>query len=397
MRRKHAIVWLLIAALMAAMLVGCGAKENTQEPSAAPAEGQMNETGAQNEQPSTAKTEQVDYPALYAPVLDETCDVLYNGRREEMSYAYLPSGVMELAAWTESDELLRTVGYSIRDLSGDGVPELLIGVIANELAPTPEKSVIFGGYTLMGGKPAKFLDGWARNSYQWLGDGRFYNFGSGGAAYSGFGAFRLSPDGMTLNCEEFYFTSEKDETSHEIGFYHNTTGSWDAAASEELALNEDAFWQIMLDYENQCLTPELTPFSNYAAIYIARSAGSKVYASYFDDVADRLPPYEDASTYLPDGTYDTTVVFQTGEEAQNFKLLALALRGVDENGNAAFDIDEVFSLPALYPGVPLVVPMSFPGDMPSSGFSYTDADGTVKTFTLSVSGRDGTLVIAPIF
>ena len=34
--------------------------------------------------------------------------------------------------------------------------------------------------------------------------------------------------------EALDFTKEKDESFEEIGFYHNTTGEWEASASEEL-------------------------------------------------------------------------------------------------------------------------------------------------------------------
>jgi hypothetical protein len=69
---------------------------------------------------------------------------------------------------------------------------------------------------------------------------------------------------------------------------------------------------------------------------------------------------------------------------------------VDAEGKATFDVETVFNIPSLRSGIPLAVPMSFPGDIPSNGFSYTDTDGTTKTYSIGVSGRDGSLVVTPL-
>lgn len=65
-------------------------------------------------------------------------------------------------------------------------------------------------------------------------------------------------------------------------------------------------------------------------------------------------------------------------------------------GNVGFDRAEVFHVPELKAGAALAVPMRFPGDMPSNGFSYTDADGSTKVYTIGVSGKDGSLFVAPL-
>lgn len=398
MKRKGRIAWLLTAAMLAALCAGCGAKGMD-----APTGPAVPDTPpAAQEQTTEPAPPEIDYDAVYTPVLDETCEVLYNGYDDERGYRYVPAGLYELAMWLDRDELLGSVGYVIADLSGDGVPELLIGMLPDETAEVETKCVVFGGYTCSGGEPAAFLEGWARNSYQWLGGGRFYNFGSAGAVYSAFGAFRLSEDATELICEDFYFTHEKDESFQEIGLYHNTTGAWDREASEELDMTDEAFWQIMDAYESECLPLELTPFSDYAytgAIDAPRGSGSEVRADYLEDVAAELTYYEDAALYdgsLGGGDYETTVVFRSDAGVRTFRVLALALRDVDAAGRAVFDVSTVLELPALRAGIPLAVPMSFPGDIPNNGFSYVDEQGITRQFTLSMSGRDGSLVIAPL-
>ena len=61
--------------------------------------------------------------------------------------------------------------------------------------------------------------------------------------------------------ETLDFTKEKDESFEEIGFYHNTTGEWDASVSEEL--EEDVFWSKYDEYGSKTTTLEFVPFSMY--------------------------------------------------------------------------------------------------------------------------------------
>lgn len=407
MNKRLSIIRPALAALLAVVCAGCAARtpdmpESTANaPAPAPSQAQAQTQTLPQPETRGADDETADYTALYAPALDEICDVLYNGFREDAAYSYANNGILEMSGWMGTDALLAAVGYRIEDLSGDGVPELLVGMVPGDSPQPWEKDVVLGGFTYKDGEIVTFLDGWARNSYQWLGGGRFYNMGSNGAASSVFGEFVLSPDGTSLSCEDFYFTDLKSTDEADIVYYHNTTGVWDTDASEELAVSDDDFLTIMQSYEARTQRLELTPFSacEYAGSAL-RQTDCKVRASYWEDAGVDLAACEDASAYLagfyPAGTeFETTVVFRAEEAVSDFKLLALALRDVDADGNAVYDIDEIFCLSTLRPDAPLAVPMSFPGDIPSGGFSYTDTDGTLRRFTVSVSGMDGSLVVAP--
>lgn len=394
---------LLLAAWSVLLCAGCGKK--TAEPSAQPPAATVEPAKPAPEQPTpeqpateqsapepAAEPEPFDALAAYAPVLDATCDLLLQGLRDVADYAYVSSGVLETAMWGEPETRLAQTGYALADLSGDGVPELLIGDVADGA------NLLYSGYACKDGALVCFLEGWARNRYQWLGDGRFYNAGSGGAAYSAFGTFRLAPDGTELVCEDFYFTDDKPDGGTGVTSYHNTTGAWDSASSDSTGLSDEQFWALSDEYEAQCLHMELTPFSEYP--YVPAGA-SRVRADYLADVADSLPSCQNAAelfgdVFPTDAAYETTVVFRAIEDVRDFRVLALAILDVDEAGHTTFEQTELFALPELRADEPLAVPMSFPGDIPSNGFSYVDADGTTRLFTLSMSGMDGSLVVAPL-
>lgn len=408
MERKHFYAWPLLAALLAVMLVGCGGKQDAPapEPLPAPVETQPTtpEPSATPEPDATPEPSAESDPEIisaYAAVLDQNCDVLYNGIRDEEDYPYVSSGLMEAAMYLERTERLQYVGYTFDDISGDGIPELLIGAMSSDDSDGLESVDIYAGYTYKDGEPTCFLDGWARNRYLWLGEGRFYNFGSGGAAYSAFGTFRISTDGTELQCEEFYFTEPKGEDYSDVGYYHNTTGIWDKSAAELLDITPETFWALADRYEAESLAPKLTRFDDYEYTgYVAQPLDCKVradYADYLDDAAYKNSYYGDMSEYFAlDEPFETAVLFRSDEEVADFTLLALTLKDVDTNGHATFDTDEVFCIPALRADIPLAIPMNFPGDIPSNGFSYKDEDGTTKTYTISISGFDGSLVIAPL-
>ena len=408
--KKKLTALFLIAALTASLFVGCGEKQpaastqqpgtsttatddkTTTEPTAAP---------AAEPEPSTApdpETEKAKQEAIsaYGAVLDEICDTLYNGYDFEADHKYTPSGVIELSSM-ERTELLQYLGYTFEDISGDGIPELLIGTFENENAEIPEEQLLLGGFTCKDGEPVCFLEGWARNVYEWLGNGRFFNYSSGGWAYSGFGTFQITTDGTKLLCEDWYFSDLKNENDTEVVYFHNSTGAVDKNTAEELDIEFDAFWELSDTLNTDRAVFELTPFAEYQYTgFVAQPIDCKVRVDYFDNV-NYQSYYDDATEYMDAGVeYETKVLFRSEAGVADFKLLSLSLKDVDSNGNASFDITEVFNIPSLRSGIPLAVPMSFPGDIPSNGFSYTDTDGTTKTYAISVSGRDSSLIVTPL-
>ena len=201
MNWKRTLAGLLCAVVLFLLCAGCG----TNTPPAAAGGGQSAAGEPRPEQQTPAPTDappvsQPDYLAAYAPALDEIFSVLYNGYDGETDYRYVPTGVMEMSGWGLPRERIQETGYHVEDISGDGIPELLIGIVPDG---AQVQDIIFGGYTCKGGEIVCFLDGWYRNSYRWMGGDRFFNTGSGGAMYSIFGICRLSEDGAELRDEDY--------------------------------------------------------------------------------------------------------------------------------------------------------------------------------------------------
>ena len=216
------------------------------------------------EQPQAENMPKQDFsvtdPVLYDALLDEI-----NGMIKDPEKAFEEAdgrmGVLEAAMAFGGEEAPANIGYAIEDFGGDGVPELLIGLI-EETQPVCIGSEIYMAYTLVDGQLHLAFEGWNRNSYQYMGDDRFFYEGSAGAASFGFGTFRLLPDGTGLSCEEFYFSEWTDGSTMETEFWYNTSGEWDSSVSEKLDMTSDEFWKLADEKKPEEFgSIELTPFA----------------------------------------------------------------------------------------------------------------------------------------
>lgn len=120
----------------------------------------------------------------------------------------------------------------------------------------------------------------------------------------------------------------------------------------------------------------------------------KVSVDYLDDVKGQYPDYVDASEIMNvnSAEYDTVVLFHTDVTVEDFRVFSVEL-DIDEDGPPEFTPSEVFHAAELKKDAPIAVPLNFPGDMSLNGFSYKGTDGNMRTFTVGMSGNDGSLVV----
>ena len=204
-------------------------------------------------------SDSADYAAVYEPVFEEILDVIEYGYNIDREYAYVSSGLVEKINYPGDSDLLEDVGYVLEDLSGDGIPELLIGCDENYGGSLPS-SYIYSIFTIKDDKAFPVVQCWTRSSYHYMGNSHFFYLGSGGAMITLMGENHLSNDGTEVVWDDFYFTDEKE--NGEAGIYHNNSGVFDADESEELTMTEGQFSQIMEDYEERCELLSWTPIGS---------------------------------------------------------------------------------------------------------------------------------------
>jgi hypothetical protein len=134
-------------------------------------------------------------------------------------------------------------------------------------------------------------------------------------------------------------------------------------------------------------------------IYFASAIGAVEIQEPIPDRAKlRLCPAEELSplpeheaVLLEDGPGAVRLLLSTDRKVSDLRLLALSPE--EGEGELRFAARELYRLPEFGPELPLLLTLSFPGDLPSFGFSYTDPDGTAHRCAVALSGEDG----RPIF
>lgn len=79
----------------------------------------------------------------------------------------------------------------------------------------------------------------------------------------------------------------------------------------------------------------------------------------------------------------------TDAPIKDLRILNLTFKGINDKGKISFDEKERTFVHEVNPEDIILIDMVIYGDIPNNGISYTDADGTVKRFSVNLSGEDG--------
>ena len=330
-----------------------------------------------------ALAEEIDYEALYAPILASAADLVSRENPDDHILGNGESGIREIRGGLSAEEALWNVGYVLRDISGDSIPELIFAQVEHTEVINSFGKRILAVYTCIGGTPRLILEGWGRNCYYLLPDGSILNRGSSGAAYSCLGIFRLN--GTELECLDFFFTDVEDS---QIITYHNQEGIWDPIhpGSERV---EDDFWRLSEIMEADTELLELTNLYFYLDKSPASVLSGQWYTTGDPEPADTV--------IVSDTEYSSKIALCAYNGAvTELQLLSLELEDVAEDGTARFKQEILETIPTLEPGKFLVVQLEFGCTIPNFGFRYTDSTGVTRAFSLMQSGMDGSVLMSEI-
>jgi len=102
------------------------------------------------------------------------------------------------------------------------------------------------------------------------------------------------------------------------------------------------------------------------------------------ELLDRI----ECHSYIQDSAYARYLLVQTDRNISDVRVTSMVL------GEAGMEIGaDLYTLAALDPQKPLLLGVVFYGDMTTYGLLFTDADGMEYRYRISVSGKDGSLVL----
>ncbi len=180
----------------------------------------------------------------------------YDSVLQKYKTAFTPGAVRNLETASnlgvsEFIEYSDHVGYALKDLNKDGIPELLIaGIGTQEFG----EQVIYDLYTLENNSPKNIATSWARNRYYLRTDSLIVNEGSSGAAYSNVFLFSVNKQGLSPveGIITYFPGDERDSCYHQVGHCDYEPQQSDQRISMEEYTSE---WN---NYKAICYVPPLT-------------------------------------------------------------------------------------------------------------------------------------------
>ena len=124
----------------------------------------------------------------------------------------------------------------------------------------------------------------------------------------------------------------------------------------------------------------------------AETKNATVTVEQVEDIAGEYGTVFNASA----DEYAFYAVFRTDVKITDVKVLGLAFVDADESGVMTFDKEVLHTVDEIGPDFNLAVHLTAEGSIPAYGISYVDADGTIKSFSVNMSGEDSSLYLTEI-
>ena len=148
-----------------------------------------------------------------------------------------------------ANDYYQTPGWLLRDLDGDGIPELLLGADWGD-----GHTVIFNIYRLDGAKAVRVVDGWSRSRWYLCTDGSLANEGSSSAFESSYSYYRYT-SGELQHLETLLYL---DDGSGGSPWRYSVTTDQYVSSGDFHSVTEAEATAVMDKYTHETLI--LTPF-----------------------------------------------------------------------------------------------------------------------------------------
>ncbi len=227
---------------------------------------------------TTEENAQTDSTELYRELLDDYC-ILYDSFEKGDDYTQefcdkYGDGVSDMAV--RGGRVKH--GYAFDDITGDGVDELIIGLLEDD------GSRVEAVFTINDGKYINLITAMERYSVKLLSDNSFFAHGSDGAGFSTNERLMINNAGTEVALKESYVYDAADV------LYDEGDGSYDNASYED-----DRFWFYTTDENASYPDFQSTTYAE-AQSYINAQTSKEVQISFIN-----------FNDYISDGIQDETV------------------------------------------------------------------------------------------
>jgi len=325
------------------------------------------------------------YNKSYDYVINDYYDFVANfsGKSDSTQQKYYPFA--DVASLAKNDSL-EAIGYTIKDVTGDKVPELIFGFIIMSDGKKSLGKEVLALYTIEKGKAKLVFQG--GNGY------KYYNLGGGKFAFSGhtqyyevFGSFALSKNGDKLVYDDFNFIDFTDIDN--IVHYSNKTGALDKKSSKKQSIVSDQYQEMIDETILKSKEMEFTPLKKFKQ---ADNKAQKISVYEEENVKAKYKNYLKYS--MKSNTFKTKVFFVPSNSVKDFKLYGLTYKSMDDNGKVKYDKKLLFSVKTLTSQKPLLADIEPSETIPKTGISFVDNKGKTQKYVLYESGEDGSLVLS---
>jgi len=164
-------------------------------------------TTAATTEPAIITTAALAAADAYAPILEEYARLVQTLRDGEPDYdEWEALGFVEVSYFEYKEGAL---GYAVKDINGDGIPELLL--LENDSWGNPGEPAINSLFTLKDGKPVNIGQYWSRHRGHLAADGTIYTVGSSSAWSTYLDSYALEPGAAELTHLTEYYTDIDDQ------------------------------------------------------------------------------------------------------------------------------------------------------------------------------------------
>jgi len=334
---------------------------------------------------ASTKSKTNSYNKSYDYVINDYYDFVANfsGKSDSTQQKYYPFA--DVASLAKNDSL-EAIGYTIKDVTGDKVPELIFGFIIMSDGKKSLGKEVLALYTIEKGKAKLVFQG--GNGY------KYYNVGGGKFAFSGhtqyyevFGYFALSKNGDKLVYDDFNFIDFADIDN--VVHYSNKTGDLDKKSSKKQSIVSDQYQEMIDETIFKSKEMEFTPLKKF------KKADNKAQKISVYEEEQVKAKYKNYLRYnMKSNTFKTKLFFVPSNSVKDFKLYGLTYKSMDDKGKVKYDKKILFSVKTLTSQKPLLADVAPSEIVLTTGISFVDDKGKTQKYVVHESGEDGSLLLS---